>query len=145
MKTRTYFAHRIDMLDAAGEIHASCGYNSIPKAKQRRRMSRNGAVPPRANYEEDRVPDIPLGSSHSRNENPARWLTRRGLGNPPAKERNSQRAPLGQPVGAIDVSWVCGRRQAAARPQRGSTSSRGTISRQSSGNPNPTNSPQTPT
>ena len=40
MKTRTHFAHRIDMLDAAGEIHASCGYNSIPKAKQRRRSSR---------------------------------------------------------------------------------------------------------
>src|SRR5262245_64161984 len=105
-------------------------------------MSRNGAVPPRANYEEDRVPDIPLGSSHSRNENPARWLTRRGLGNPPAKERNSQRAPLGQTVGAIDVSWVCGRREAAALPRRGRTSSRGTISSQSGGDQSTKNRPK---
>ena len=29
----------------------------------------------------------------------------RGLGNPPAKERNSQRAPLSQLIGAVGVSW----------------------------------------
>jgi hypothetical protein len=45
------------------------------------------------------------GSGHWRNENPARRSTWRGLGNPLAKERNSQRAPLGQLVGAVDVSW----------------------------------------
>jgi hypothetical protein len=42
-----------------------------------------------------------------KNENLAWFLTWRGVGKPPAKERNSQRAPLGEPVGAVVVSFGC--------------------------------------
>jgi hypothetical protein len=51
-----------------------------------------------------RVPDSALGPGHWETRTPPGGLTWRGLGNPLAKERNSQRAPLGQPVGAVVVS-----------------------------------------
>src|SRR5437762_2014230 len=52
-----------------------------------------------------RVPDIPWVRPFAKREPRLALLTWRGLGNPPARERNSQRAPLGQPVGAVHVSW----------------------------------------
>ena len=66
----------------------------------------------REHFSPGRKPAALLKCPH-RNENPARHSTGRGLGNPLAKERNSQRAPFGELIGAIAVSWGVWQGQAA--------------------------------
>src|SRR5262245_7854517 len=57
-----------------------------------RRVSRSS---PLQCFERADISRVPGGRSFAKQEPPAPGLTWRGLGNPPAKERNSQRAPLG--------------------------------------------------
>ena len=65
-----------------------------------------------ANTSPGQKPAVLVKCPH-RNENPARRSTGRGLGNPLAKERNGQRAPLGELIGAVVVSWGVWQGQAA--------------------------------